>query len=66
MINNEEPSLEKIEDFNGRGSEEKKRTVNLVIVASLFVGAIYTVVKVNYSTVSDQLNVQDGVAITIK
>lgn len=66
MINNEEPSLEKIEDFNGGGSEEKKRTVNLVIVACLFVGAIYTVVKVNYSTVSDQLNVQDGVAITIK
>ncbi len=60
MINSE-PSLEKIEDFNGRGSEEKKRTVNLVIVACLFVGAIYAIVKVNNSTVSDALIVQDSV-----
>ena len=63
---NDEPSLEKIEDFNGRGSEEKRRTVNFVIMACLFVGAIYAVVKVNYSTVSDQLVVQDGVAIPVK
>lgn len=61
MIHNEEPTLEKIEDFNGRGSEEKKRTVNLVIIACLFVGAIYTVVKVSNSTVSDQLDVRDTV-----
>ncbi len=60
MINSE-PSLEEIEDFNGRGSKEKKRTVNLVIVACLFVGAIYTIVKVNYNTVSDALVVQKGI-----
>lgn len=60
-MNNNEPSLEEIEDFNGRGSAEKRRTVNLVILACLFVGAVYTVVKVNNNTVNDELNAPNSV-----
>lgn len=62
MINSE-PSLEEIDDFNGRGSEEKRRTVNFVILACLFVGAIYTIAKVNFNTVSDALVISDRAVV---
>ncbi|MCH9814422.1 MAG: hypothetical protein K0U47_10840 [Epsilonproteobacteria bacterium] len=61
-----EPSLEEIEDFNGRGSEEKRRTVNLVIIGCLIAGALYTVVKMQNSSVSDALPVEQSRAIQMK
>ncbi len=64
MINSE-PSLEEIEDFNGRGSDEKKRTVNLVILGCLFVGALYTIAKVNFNTVSDELVIVDRAVVKV-
>jgi hypothetical protein len=38
---NNEPSNEKIEDYNDKESKEKRNTVKLVIVFCLVVGAIF-------------------------
>ncbi len=40
-----EPSLEKIEDYNGKESQSKKNTVRLVIVLLLVFGAILVYIK---------------------
>ena len=39
-----EPSLETIEDYNGRESKEKRLTIWIVILSGLLIGAIYTIV----------------------
>ena len=42
---NDEPSLEKIDDYNGKESKEKRNTVKLVIVFCLVVGALFSYLK---------------------
>lgn len=49
-----EPTLEKIEDYNAKGSIEKRLTVWIVILSGLLVGAIYGILIAN-SSVSDSL-----------
>ena len=57
---NNEPTLESIEDYDTlKGS--KKRTVWLVIVVSLLVGALYAVVSQKYSAVDDRIEIQDPI-----
>ncbi len=45
-----EPTLDQIEDYNGNESQEKRKTVNLVIIGLLAVGCVYASVKHYYST----------------
>jgi hypothetical protein len=45
-----EPSLEQIEDYNGKESVEKKRTVRAVILFLLSCGIVYAVLKNYYDT----------------
>jgi len=52
-----EPTLESIEDYNGKESREKKLTVRLVILSGLLVGAIYGWLQSN-AAVSDELTVK--------
>ena len=49
-----EPRLQDIEDYNTKGSKEKRLTVWIVILSGLLVGAIYSIISVNTS-VSDLL-----------
>lgn len=43
---NNEPSLEKIDDYNGNESNEKKNTIIKVIIFCLVVGAIFTYFRI--------------------
>ncbi|WP_309499611.1 hypothetical protein [Sulfurovum sp.] len=49
-----EPTLEKIEDYNGGESKEKRLTIWIVILSVLLMGAIYGIISVS-STVPDVL-----------
>lgn len=42
---NDEPSLDKIDDYNGTESGEKKNTVKLVVLFCLLVGAVFAYLK---------------------
>ena len=50
---NDEPSLDKIDDFNDKESPEKRNTVRLIIVTLLIISAIFAYFKLDNSTVSD-------------
>jgi flagellar basal body-associated protein FliL len=52
-MNNIEPTLEMIEDYDGNESKEKRKTIWIVILSGLFIGAIYGIISVN-SSVSDE------------
>ena len=47
-----EPSLEKIDDYNGKESKQKKNTVRVVIIFCLVVGAFFAYLK-STSTLND-------------
>jgi len=51
-MNQTEPSLEQIGDYNGTESNEKRLTVYIVILSGLLIGAIYGIIASNTS-VSD-------------
>ncbi|MEA3419746.1 MAG: hypothetical protein U9Q90_10160 [Campylobacterota bacterium] len=56
-MENLEPTLEAIEDYNGNESTEKRMTIWVVILSGLLIGAIYGIIQVN-SSVSDELKVE--------
>ena len=58
-----EPSLEKIEDYDGKESNEKRLTVYIVILSGLLIGAIYGIISAN-TAVSDVLVKKDQTGIT--
>ncbi len=60
--NKGEPSLEKIDDYNGNESKQKRNTVRFVIIFCLIVGGIFTYMK-NNSTLNGQVNVQEQTGI---
>jgi len=55
-----EPTLERIEDYDNQESKEKRLTVWIVILSGLLIGAIYGVVNVSTS-VNDAMNVKTGI-----
>ncbi len=52
MIDNE-PSMSKIDDYNGKESAEKRSTINKVIILCLVVGAILVGLKIAYNDPGD-------------
>ena len=44
-LNNGEPSLEKIDDYNGNESKQKRNTVRLIVILLLIFGAVLTYLK---------------------
>ncbi len=52
-----EPTLETIEDYNGKESSEKRLTIWIVVLSGLLIGAIYTIIAAN-AVVSDELVVE--------
>ncbi len=55
-MENLEPTLDTIEDYNGKESKEKRMTIWIVILSGLLIGAVYTIISAN-SSVSDELDV---------
>jgi len=55
-----EPSLDIIEDYDGKESKEKKMTIWIVILAGLLIGAVYGIISAN-SSVNDALNVKSSI-----
>lgn len=53
-MDNNEPTLHNIEDYNGQESTEKKLTVWIVILSGLLIGSVYAIIAANTS-VSDLL-----------
>ncbi|MBU1667459.1 hypothetical protein KKC13_03515 [bacterium] len=58
-----EPSLDQIDDYNNNESPEKRRTVRLVIIGILIVGALYALVKYNFSSPSDYVGTVENPGI---
>ncbi|PUE65589.1 hypothetical protein [Arcobacter caeni] len=44
-LNNGEPSLNKIDDYNGNESKQKRNIVRLVVILCLVVGGIFAYLK---------------------
>ena len=61
-LNKGEPSLEKIDDYNGNESKQKRNTVRFVIVFCLIVGGIFTYMKSNTAS-NTQINIQEQTGI---
>jgi hypothetical protein len=53
MSLHDEPSLDQLDDYDGKESPEKRRLIYLIIVGILIVGAIYSAFKYTYSEVDD-------------
>jgi hypothetical protein len=58
----EEPSLETIEDYHGKESNEKRLTVWIVVLSGLLIGAVYGIIMSN-TTVSDLIVDKDMTGI---
>jgi len=61
-MQNNEPTLQSIEDYDGKESTEKKLTVWIVILSGLLIGSIYAIISANTS-VSDLLVDQETTGI---
>lgn len=62
-MNKGEPSLEKIDDYNGNESKQKRNTVRLVIIFCLIVGGIFAYLK-SSSTTTDYVGTQEQPGIS--
>lgn len=57
-----ELSMDKIEDYDGKESKEKRNTVRTVIVLCLILGAIFAYLKIN-SLPDDYIGTKDNPGI---
>ena len=53
-MKNAEPTLERIEDYNGEESREKRLTIWIVILSGLLIGTVYGMLQFS-STVSNAI-----------
>lgn len=58
----DELTLDKIDDYNGNESKEKRNTVRVVVVAILVVGAVFAYMKYN-SSFDDYVGTQEAPGI---
>jgi len=59
-MQNVEPTLDTIEDYNGKESKEKRLIIWIVVLGGLLIGAIYGMIQSN-SSVSDALPADSGI-----
>ena len=62
---NEEPSLEKIDDFNDKESPEKRNTVKFIIVILLILGGIFAYFKSENNSVNDYVGTPEKPGINV-
>lgn len=60
---NNEPSLEQIEDYNNKESNEKRSVIKLVIIVLLIIGAIFATLRYNFSSVDDYVGTPENPGI---
>jgi uncharacterized ion transporter superfamily protein YfcC len=62
-----EPSLDKIDDYNGKETKQKRNTVRLIILFCLVVGGVFAYLR-STSTVNDYVGTaeQPGISTTKK
>lgn len=60
-MQNNEPTLESIEDYDTLKGD-KKRTVWIVIISGLLIGAIFLVAKNYYGSAHDSIPVDDTIS----
>jgi len=60
-----EPSLDQIEDYNGKESSKKRNTVRLVVLFCIAVGIFYAVIKYNYANETDYVGTKESPGINI-
>lgn len=60
--NKGEPTLEKIDDYNGNESKQKRNMVRFVIIFCLIVGGIISYMKSNSSSI-ENINIQEQTGI---
>ena len=61
-MNNGEPSLDKIDDYNGNESKQKRNIVRLVVVFCIAVGVLMTYLKTS-SVEKDYVGTQEQTGI---
>jgi len=59
----DELSLEKIDDYRGKESKEKRNTVKVVLIICLIVGATFSYIKYN-SEVNDYIGTEENPGIS--
>lgn len=52
---NNEPSLDKIDDYNGNESKQKRNTVRLIVILLLVLGAIFAYLQEPKSETAKQI-----------
>ncbi len=57
--NKGEPSLEKIDDYNGHESKSKRNTVRLIILSLLVLGIILSYLKNDNSKAEDYIEIKE-------
>jgi len=62
MLDNE-PSMSKIDDYDGNESKEKRSIVNKVIIVCLVVGAILVALKFAYNNPGDYVGTPENPGI---
>ena len=55
-----EPTLKTIEDYDGNESKDKRKTIWIVILSGLLIGAMYGIISAN-SSVSDEIKSQTNI-----
>jgi len=58
-MQNNEPSLDQIDDYNGNESVQKRKTINNVIILCLVMGAILVGIKIYTYDNSDYVGTKD-------
>jgi hypothetical protein len=59
-----EPTMAQIDDYNGKESPEKRKTVRLIIIGLLVLGMVYGLVKYNFSTPNDYVGTPENPGIS--
>ncbi|MBI3873447.1 MAG: hypothetical protein HY307_00215 [Arcobacter sp.] len=62
-MSNNEPSMDKIDDYTGNESKEKRSTINKVIILCLVVGAILAGLKLFYNNPGDYVGTPENPGI---
>jgi hypothetical protein len=62
-MKNSEPTLAGIEDYNNTESDEKRKTVKMVILLGLVIGCLYTGAKFMFNSVTDEIPTTQGLNV---
>ncbi|WP_418186442.1 hypothetical protein [Aliarcobacter lanthieri] len=62
--NKGEPTLEKIDDYNGNESKQKRNSVRLIVILLLIIGAVLTYIK--QPAQDEAIQIQDKTQIPAK